>query len=440
MERDDERTFGEIYRTKDELVKAVEEIIDLAIVEVSDNEPLQLRFLTPLQLTDNWDSNGACHDFKLTSPNDHAPGMEYITVSYCWKHEQSTSGLSPVPKYRIWDPTSSKEESRPIRCPELVFHRAWQFAQRRNCPYLWIDQECIDQEDAADVEKHLQIMDRVYSASRYTVAPLSIGPSSFKQLVCLVKLHGTLTSPQYPWSDHVTGAVDALGIISSDRWFWRTWAFQEKHCSRTLYLLIPTNPGWEIDGDFEVDGFKPVVIGNDVCFNMLWLHIVIKSDPCSQQLGCKENWIGSGTYELHQTQKTLITHFIQSDRNALWRLSRSTLMNERYRDMYRMMDRSSNLKTADRLSIYANACHLDYRVLSNRLDKPQFSYSTCFLALLLAHIHPNGDQRRKRISDHWDELSQVTFKGFLEAISDIKYSGLLMLSRPSTISKRADKA
>ncbi|CAN9209379.1 unnamed protein product [Alternaria alternata] len=44
----------------------------------------------------------------------------------------------------------------------MVFHRAWYFARARGIPYVWIDQECIYQDNTEDKERHLQIMDKIY--------------------------------------------------------------------------------------------------------------------------------------------------------------------------------------------------------------------------------------------------------------------------------------
>ncbi|KAH6843754.1 hypothetical protein B0T12DRAFT_421015 [Alternaria alternata] len=45
--------------------------------------------------------------------------------------------------------------------------------------HIWIDQECKHQDDPLDVERHLQVMHRIYSNSKVTIAVLgttSSGP------------------------------------------------------------------------------------------------------------------------------------------------------------------------------------------------------------------------------------------------------------------------
>ncbi|KAF2022963.1 hypothetical protein EK21DRAFT_81902, partial [Setomelanomma holmii] len=98
----------------------------------------------------------------------------YITVSYCWAQLDGIHSLD-TPDYRIWE-SRNTTSSKSLRCPKGVFHRAIRFSQHSNCPFIWIDQECINQSDPEDVKKHLQVMDRVYSRSLCTVSPLATDP------------------------------------------------------------------------------------------------------------------------------------------------------------------------------------------------------------------------------------------------------------------------
>ena len=413
MERDDHRTFGDIHGTQEQLATAVEEIIDLAVVKVSESEPLKLRFLTPLHLTGNWRSEAACQDFKLTSPNDHTPAMQYVTVSYCWQNEQSTNGLPPVPDYRIWDSTSSEGKSRAVRCPELVFHRAWRFAQVANHPYLWIDQECINQDDPADVEKHLQVMDQVYCGSVYTVITLSTGLATSYQLNCLIELIMTRHTNRFPNSDIVLGALVALKRIVNDRWFSRTWAFQEKHCANWPLLLIPMDSSWDISYENVPEEYGvPQTLGNDLLVHLLPLYLVLVDEQFVR-------WQASSIVpekplepDQDPCPQSLIDCFdAHNPATASQPLVHPNLGN--FRTTYLQMENCSNLKAADRLSIYANSSSARFRILSNRLDRLCFSYNTCFLAFILPQIYLNRDDRQHIISKEWTELSQTNFKGFI---------------------------
>jgi hypothetical protein len=43
-------------------------------------------------------------DYRLTLPEEHKADMDYISVSYCWVHEQCEEGLDPTPDYFILSP------------------------------------------------------------------------------------------------------------------------------------------------------------------------------------------------------------------------------------------------------------------------------------------------------------------------------------------------
>lgn len=62
---------------------------------------------------------------------------------------------------------------RSLRYAPVVFHRAMRYARAKGYDHVWIDQECIYQNDSADVERHLQILHRIYRASKVMIAVLS---------------------------------------------------------------------------------------------------------------------------------------------------------------------------------------------------------------------------------------------------------------------------
>ena len=153
MQFDPDRTFGDIHKDSKSLCDNIEEIIDIALVEAPGDEPLNLRFVTPRDQSDDWYLNDACAEYELTAPGYRT---DYTAVSYCWSHSQSTAGLAQIPEYNVYDAFDGDLPPRPVRCPKIVFHRAFAFARKYKIRYVWIDQECINQYDPADIEKHLQ--------------------------------------------------------------------------------------------------------------------------------------------------------------------------------------------------------------------------------------------------------------------------------------------
>ncbi|OAG13273.1 hypothetical protein CC77DRAFT_675279 [Alternaria alternata] len=186
MQRDDRVPLKEIYDTPEALHERVERIIDLALYEESYDSPLRLRFVTPVS-REQWLANDNYNEYRLTTPDEHQHDMDYVTVSYCWKHTPSLQGLPPISQYRISKSSEDTPcEPSPISCPRLVFHRAMLFARSRECQFVWIDQECIDQASSVDIQLHLKVMHHIYEESKWTVAVLSVAITDHSLLECFV--------------------------------------------------------------------------------------------------------------------------------------------------------------------------------------------------------------------------------------------------------------
>jgi hypothetical protein len=230
MQDDTDRTFEEIHGSPEKLLSAIEEIERVALIERSDDAPMRLRFIIPYS-----SGNPEC-DFAIT-PIDAFQGDEsYVAVSYTWAHDQSIEGLE-IPAYRIRDMAEPNSPPRSLRCAPIVFHRAVRYARAKGYEYVWIDQECIHQEDSADVERHLQIMHRIYRASKVTIGVLScvLPQSPFAEEFALWNA-ASVTHRRLPPSDDL---ADWLVDLSHDKWFTRTWTMQEQNSAHKLVYLIP---------------------------------------------------------------------------------------------------------------------------------------------------------------------------------------------------------
>jgi hypothetical protein len=379
MQRDDHLPLGQIYGDKRTWLKSIDEIARLALVKSTDDEPLQLRFLTPVQP----DGQSTPKDYvylQLTSAEEHTQGLVYTTVSYCWNHAQIEREEMQVPEYRIWDASDPCRAPRQIRCPKLVLHRALRFARGQDCRHLWIDQECIDQDDPTDIERHLQAMHRIYRESRWTAAILS------RTIVS-----DEIWRTPYSWpqrlkdsgSDSCNSAakefVQSLDHISTDRWFTRTWTLQEKQCASILKFLIP------IDTEsHKLEDVQPLVVGDDLCMDAKHLSYaagVGKTDNIKKRLNVIDMPGFKGHGQPSSDELSSIGHFIHA------------------------MNSCDNLVIADRISILANACDFRYRLLSNRLDRPDISYVMCLIVLILANLVGDIKEVKKRMTIKWDDIS-----------------------------------
>jgi hypothetical protein len=362
------------------LVSSVNDILEKALVEVVDDDaPLNLRFIAPYQLSTDWPTDENCSEYALTLPGELPPGQEYISVSYTWAHSQEIDASMSIPDYRIKDQATPDAPFRSINCPFLVFHRAWCFARARKIPYVWIDQECIYQDNAEDKERHLQIMDKIYKRSKWTVAVLSTEiPDTMLSALALHSHYddqgetleprfknwpdGVIISPLY--DDFKQNSDKILSSILSDRWFTRAWTFQERLCASACVLLAPVPNKSDAAAQLSFDW-----IGNDVGFSFRAMCITTFFRPPAPfgNVHVNSDVLDSFWYELDPSDAVL--HMLR----------------------FRALERCDNLICSDRLTIYSNVCGFRYKLNSTMLNDAKYSYSTCMIALMTANNIINTD-------------------------------------------------
>ena len=396
MQHDTHRPIADIVSSPGALHETIKEIIDLAIAENNEEKPLKLRFITP-SFVEAWITDENYCDFKITSPEEHEPGMDFVSVSYCWNHTQSMAGLPMLPEYCIQDLASPNSLGRPVSCPTLVFHRAVQFARQHGCPYIWIDQECINQTDPADIEKHLQIMHRVYKESRWTVALLSW---TFPFVSAVEVIHD-FTDGQDHEVDRTKLIFAILQPLTNDRWFTRTWTHHERLCASSLHYLVPVDPTFTLS-----EYIKPRMAGND-------LHV--DASNISATGGYREKFTTSpseipapGNFSSPFAENVSTSMPMRPESEHPWNL---VLL-----QTFDAMDKCDNFLVADRVSILGNICDLPRRLLSNRLNDPKYSYSICLMSLFLANCLPDPAERLNYLQVAWGSTLQHTirdvFKGW----------------------------
>ena len=372
MQRDTGLGFREIHESENAFLAAVEEIERVALIERPFHIPIRLRFITPSP-----DSKTG-HDYVITDATTHRTGSVYITVSHTWLHEQSSDGLA-IPDYRIKDLSDNENVPRPPRRPPIVFHRAMQYARTRGYTNVWIDQECIHQDDPTDVERHLQVMHRIYSNSKVTIAVLATSSGRidlptidhFKSL-----LDSTSCEPTNQSIQHIAFRKWFCNV-SDDRWFSRTWAFQEKLSAGHIELLLP------------IIAHLPEVLTvyKDLCIDMarMWTIAGWSSITCAVSV---------------EKQIEMTNHM----NNSRSRPAPRRLILESIVDIYEQMEQCENSVLADRLAILANICDLPYRLASTKLNHSQYSYSTCLLVLIFANVWPDREKRRMRYKELSNDL------------------------------------
>ena len=364
MQRDTGLDFREIHESEDAFLAAVEEIERAALIERPFHIPIRLRFITPSP-----DSKTG-HDYVITDASTHRTGSVYVAVSYTWLHEQSLDGQE-IPNYRVKDLSKAGTVPRPPHCPPIVFHRAMQYAHARGYTLVWIDQECIHQDDPIDVERHLQVMHRIYSNSKVTIAVLATTSGSI-DLPTAHYFKSSLHPTSYESTDQSAQDVvfrSWFCDVSDDRWFSRTWAFQEKLSAQHLEMLLPMTVCRSAESTEHED------LCNDIA--RMWTIAGWSSITCAVSV---------------EKQVEMMNHM---DNNRSRPAPRRLIL-ESIVDIYEQMEQCENCVLADRLAILANICDLTYRLASTKLNHSQYGYSTCLVVLIFANIWPDRQKRRMR--------------------------------------------
>ncbi|KAI5923046.1 heterokaryon incompatibility protein-domain-containing protein [Camillea tinctor] len=187
------------------------------------------------------------HDFELIeSANERESREPYIAISYRWPSEGSFSSnyiLAPVPD------RPGVKAVRPIRAHIDVLDRCFAFAAAKGIRKIWIDQECIHQDNDKDKQCGLQTMHLVYRWSALTLVILGRHVKS----LCDIRALQHLTIPEDQGQNTVRGR------IKEDEWWERAWTTQELGLSNAgqLRYLIAWDQGLDLSGtEWEMSARK----------------------------------------------------------------------------------------------------------------------------------------------------------------------------------------
>lgn len=168
---------------------------------------------------------------ELTSADLLAGCRHYVAVSYCWstsEERQAETGKT----YTI----ETAQGPRANKAPSSILDRAIAYAAEYGLGLIWIDQECINQDDRDDKENGIQSMDLVYERATHPVGLLKHHIDSQAHLDVM-----ELLAQGAPCGlEHFDAMIEVLEILRDDRWFSRTWCLQEAtSAGGDMALLLP---------------------------------------------------------------------------------------------------------------------------------------------------------------------------------------------------------
>lgn len=379
------------------------------------------------------------HQYKcleLTAKDSLTDCEHYVAVSYCWENAIDKPGSSEK-THVIQTATGNRSN----KAPSSIIDQAIAYAAVQGLGLIWIDQECIEQDDRDDKETGIQSMDLVYERSISSVGLLQRHVDSQDHLDALETLaQGAPCEPRI-----FKFVFELLEIVEGDRWFSRTWCLQEAVSSgRDMQLLLRCNP----------DLIKADDTGLGELEDAIHISIFELKTATVWAMQCIDDNVAELDYGMADRSSTLANHLFD-----LYPLhhpdDEKRVPCNAAQALYYMKGRR-NSRLEDRLAILANMCNYEVRLDTRELKSDAYSLSVCCLTLSLlngdlSYVHANervsGGDWPPSEAFSWcpSPSSSITDIGFVEEdeifrmdIIEISGTGLLTRGRIWNLDEHVD--
>ncbi|KAI0914729.1 heterokaryon incompatibility protein-domain-containing protein [Ustulina deusta] len=326
----------------------------------------------------------------LDPVSDPERGREYVAVSYTWEfseEEEEQENCRSFGGYFI-ESRNTGELAQPSNVRDVVWERVLRYAEHVKCETVWIDRECVDQDNAKEKETAIQNMHLVYSLSRRPIALLTHVIQTAEELDLVVSLlFGDLRE------EEESAALDLLDEITSDLWWQRAWTFQEDYRASTrMTLLIPHTSNLEHRKQTTRDASNRPLLGTlpgEICIKSTDFRrcatqfcLQYKRKQPETEAICNKILTTAGKYNV----------LLQDDHSSSASTSISRSMTP---TILADISQRGILAESDRLAIAANCCGFTIRLDTAALNRRGSSLSLSMLALCLLNgeIMENHPQR-----------------------------------------------
>ncbi|KAI1188092.1 heterokaryon incompatibility protein-domain-containing protein [Nemania serpens] len=358
----------------------------------------------------------------LDPVSDPERGREYVAVSYTWESSEEEEQQESCQSFGGYFIESRKtgEPAAPSNIRDVVWERVLRYAEHVKCDTIWIDRECVDQDNAKEKETAIQNMHLVYSLSRKPVALLTHVIQDAEQLDLMVAL--LLGNFEERMADATLVLLDE---ITSDLWWQRAWTFQEDYRASTrMTLLIPHTANLEHRKQSIRDSFNRPMLGSLVG------EICIKSADFRRR---------ATEFCLRHKEKrpdaVPICDRIIATAGKYNVLLRDNLPSGAYSSVSRSMTptiladlgRRGIFTESDRLAIAANCCGYNLRLDTTALDKHGSSLSLSMLALCLLNGEIIENHPRPHRGTLKDNIFTYLTKQFLRSFRPPVDEGLTFI-------------
>ena len=197
----------------------------------------------------------ACEDldsygFRVIDVKRHCivaapPGCKYLALSYCWGDVSKKKHLKLTTANFAQLHTPGELSMDNVRVPATI-RDAIYLTECLGYKYLWVDALCIVQDNKAEKEVQINLMDRLYKSATLTVVAAA-GADAWSGLPGV--LPDSRSNLQFTESVDgvtlVTASTDYIGAIAAAAWSKRAWVLQESNLSPRLLVFTPRQVFWE---------------------------------------------------------------------------------------------------------------------------------------------------------------------------------------------------
>jgi hypothetical protein len=338
---------------------------------------------------------------RLTDPGDLESCNHYVAVSYCWQQPQNLpENETLVQRYIILD----GNQERRSRAPPKVIRRAIDFAIFKGYRLIWVDQECIDQDDVQDKLLHIQAMHLIYRQASDVVAVLNSVLSDQVQVDILEYGSYSKIEERYAFGhlessgsrreirhNLVTQSIQLAESLASDPWYTRAWTYQEALlATRPVYLLIPCHLNLRAPSLQIVVGSQLVIYDTEVTrvLDSMQNHLNNAIDPAPALKWPEYSpWLENPEDRDTQGNKLASALAVLTDSVPGWKKPSVDVALEVHRlsalDAIRALLRRGITECLDLIAICGNLCNYSIRINTYMVRKSRIGLSVALFALAL---------------------------------------------------------
>lgn len=335
----------------------------------------------------------------------------YVAISYCWPKDEAGKPIKHIPTYRVCTRDQQGELiERKNKAPDDVIDRAVEFAISQGIRMIWLDQECLPQDNSLEQELGIQGMDMVYQRAYHSAGLFGsvLHHQSYLNAVASF-LHWGMTGKMLtkpPGLSPITVARDLvsfLDLVGNDQWNTRAWILQESFAAdKRMMILIRTDPNIQFFQPNTVPSIRQIIPGTFNCLlsdlqqlveisRRILLFRMYRGFPADRIVGPpgpEEERAANAVAKLERLlPKAAECRSYANLVYARGRLNYGARKKCSAAVALTFLRTRLNFRPADRLAILANICDYEVRLSTVDLETRFQSLSTCLFTLAIM----NGD-------------------------------------------------